>query len=339
MSDLTSRTFAGSGGVGATLLTAAADPTAQTGLAAGTTSVNIGSFTAPSGGTAPYTASVALSQSEGSGASLSGTPPGDYTVSSLENLDECLVECTWTDADNNVTFNTCPVSVLAAAAAGLVSLVDWTSTSEAFAGGEGDYTIGGLSCRLDYRGGVGPSAFAMTNGEIVTTIAEGNSAYLRIDLGIDVSKIPYLLVFCCQNVGDDSGSNVILQVADDNTIIHNSNHFQILLGSPSDTELKQRECTASTPSFTTVNALTGLTDVTTTPTRMMLQVFGHHVQASYDQGTYALPTLDGAALANVGPNAWRGPSGSGAPGDRRFIGIQFNAGATAHIAVYKLELS
>ena len=70
-----------------------------------------------------------------------------------------------------------------------------------------------------------------------------------------------------------------------------------------------------------------------------MQVFGSHVQASYDQGTYALPALNGAPLANIGPNAWRGPSGSGAPGDRRFIGINFAADATVHLAVYKLEIA
>jgi hypothetical protein len=271
--------------------------------------------------------------------SSSGSGLGAYTYSGQADGDSYAHYLTAKDSAGSIVATAVhQVDIAAPAGATLDSLVDWSGTSEAFASGEGDYTIGGLSARLDYRGGVGPATFAMVSGEITTTIAEGNSAYLRIDLGADMSQTPYVAVLSCQNIGADTGANMMFQAADDNTIVNNSNHFQILVGSPADTQLKERECTASTPSFTTLQTTT-VTDITTTPTRMMMHVFGNHVQASYDQGTYGLPALDGAPLSNVSANAWRGPSGSGSPGDRRFLGINFNAGATCRIAAYKLETS
>ena len=281
--------------------------------------------------------SARITNASGSTSIASGSGLGPYVVTGFTDSSAYALALNALDVGGNV-LGTAIRDVTGTVAGGgaMVSLLDWSDISEAFAAGEGDYTIDGLSCRLDYRGTSGPSSIDMTNGEIVVELDEGDIAYLRIDLGLDVSEIPYILVFGCTDVGADSGSNLILQNADDNTIIHNSNHFQMLLGQSSGTKLLERECTSSSPSFTTVNSITGLTDIKTTPTRMMMQVFGSHVQASYDQGTYALPALNGAPLSNIGPNAWRGPAGSGTPGDRRFLGINFNAGATVHLAVYKL---
>ena len=321
-----------------TPVTPPADTTELVTTGAAPAAFTFGVWTDPDGLIDSYSARII--NAAGSTSIASGSGLGAYAVTGFTDASAYALALDALDSGSNVLGTAIrEVTGTVATSVAMISLLDWADISEAFAGGEGDYTIDGLSCRLDYRGTAGPTTFGMINGEIVVALDEGDIAYLRIDLGLDVSTIPYLLVFGCTGVGADTGANLLVQVADDNTIVNNSNHFQMLLGSPADTQLKQRECTSSTPSFTTVNQISGMTDVTTTPTRMMLQVFGHHVQASYDQGTYALPTLDGAPLANIGPNAWRGPSGSGAPGDRRFLGINFNAGATVHLAVYRLEIA
>ena len=64
--------------------------------ASGTTS-KVLTFAAPTGGSGTYTAAAALTQATGSGASLSGTAPGNLTVSSLEDGDVVRVTVTYTD--------------------------------------------------------------------------------------------------------------------------------------------------------------------------------------------------------------------------------------------------
>ncbi len=80
-----------------TPLAASADPAAQS-LATGSTSSAGVTFSAPTGGSGSYTYSAALVQHVGTGATLSGSGVGPYTVSSLEDGDLVSVVLTSTDA-------------------------------------------------------------------------------------------------------------------------------------------------------------------------------------------------------------------------------------------------
>ena len=96
--DSTGFSFASSGGgpvTPYTPLVPGADPANQN-LATGTTSTTV-TFNAPSGGSGGYGYSATLDQIRGTGASLSGSGLGPYTVSSLEDGDELQVILTVTD--------------------------------------------------------------------------------------------------------------------------------------------------------------------------------------------------------------------------------------------------
>jgi len=80
-----------------TPLAASADPAAQS-LATGSTSSAGVTFSAPTGGSGSYTYSAALVQHVGTGATLSGSGVGPYTVSSLKDGDLVSVVLTSTDA-------------------------------------------------------------------------------------------------------------------------------------------------------------------------------------------------------------------------------------------------
>ena len=162
-----------------------------------------------------------------------------------------------------------------------------------------------------------------------------------IDLGVDVDDSPWVVDAIADNVASAGSSAAIFwQVADDTTIPHNTGHFQWLLGVTSATTLRERECTRF-PSlqFTTANDRT-ITDYTTTPTRMQGIVLGDYVHLSFDQTSSAFPTANGQQLGTAGPNDWRGPSGTGAPGNRRYLHVQFGnyvGSAEFKIRAYRLR--
>ena len=80
-----------------TPLSPSADPVAQS-LSSGTTSSAGVTFSAPTGGSGSYSYSAALVQHVGTGAALSGSGLGPYTVSSLEDGDLVSIVLTSTDA-------------------------------------------------------------------------------------------------------------------------------------------------------------------------------------------------------------------------------------------------
>ena len=83
--------------VGKVILTPGAAPANQT-LPAGTTTSGAVTFTAATGGSGSYTYSAALVQTSGTGASLTGSGLGPYTVSGLADDDVVTVILTSTDA-------------------------------------------------------------------------------------------------------------------------------------------------------------------------------------------------------------------------------------------------
>ena len=286
----------------------------------------------------------------GSSSISSRTDRGPYVFGNNANGNTGTLSLTARDSSNNALATATHTFSIAAAASGvtLADLVDFSGTSYNFlttggggSGGAGAHTVGGLSVTLDYRGTSGPSALAMSSGTIACTLSSGNKAYLIIDIGADVDDSPWVVNGVATNVASGGSSAAIFwQVADDTTIPHNTGHFQWLLGDTGVTKLLERECTRY-PSlqFTTANSRT-ITDYTTTPTRMQGIILGDYVQLSFDQGTASLPAVDGKQLGTAGPEDWRGPSGVGTPGNRRYIHLQFNnfvGSAEFKIQAYRLR--
>ena len=334
------------GGGGGSTVTAPSPTSQSVSAGASLSAKTFGSFTDSGGLIDNYVAAV--TNAAGS-AAVSGSGLGAYTFGSTANGDSGTLSLTARDASNNALATATHSFKIAASASGitLADLVDFSGTSYNFlttggggSGGAGAHTVGGLSVTLDYRGTSGPSALAMSSGTISCTLGSGNKAYLIIDIGADVDDSPWVVNGVATNVAS-GGSNAAIfwQVADDTTIPHNSKHFQWLLGSTGVTNLLERECDSSSPSFTNVNTRT-ITNYTTTPTRMQGIVLGDYVQLSFDQGTASLPAVDGKQLGTVGPNDWRGPSGAGTPGNRRYIHLQFNnfvGSAEFKIQAYRLR--
>ena len=85
-------------------------------LASGTTSSSAITFQAPTGGSGASTPSVALAHVNGSGAALSGSGLGGYTVTGLEDGDLVKVTCTHTDdGDGQVVTDVAVIGVGTAA--------------------------------------------------------------------------------------------------------------------------------------------------------------------------------------------------------------------------------
>jgi hypothetical protein len=118
----------GAGGGGNPDLVSGGAPTnGSQAKASGTTSSDAITFQAPTGGSGSSTPSAALAHVVGSGASLSGSGLGPYTVNSLEDADVVTVTCTHTDdGDGQVVKDVAVVDVAAAGASGAA----WTTVLE-----------------------------------------------------------------------------------------------------------------------------------------------------------------------------------------------------------------
>lgn len=319
----TSPTFpgalSGGGGGNPDLVTGGAPVNGSQAKASGTTSSDAITFQAPTGGSGSSTPSAALAHVVGTGAGLSGSGLGGYTVTGLEDGDVVTVTCTHTDdGDGQVVKDVAVVSVAAAAGATYPdNVLDWSSSSETFASGEGAYTIGGLSVTLSYNGGAGPDSLSITNGLIAADCTSGGEAFLIVDLGEDVSAERVIAYLTCTNLGGGSGGWALLKVSANATVGHAANQAQYLIGtSGTATALRSREANGAA-SFATANDHT-VTDVTTTPTRVAIRCTGPAWDESYDQGSAAMPTT-GAMLGTVGSNRYNDGSGAVASQDRRYV--------------------
>jgi hypothetical protein len=119
----TSRVVQGAVTVAATAagVTSGAAPAGQA-LAAGTTTVTIGTWGAASGGTAPY--NYALTESSGSGVTISGSGLGPYTAAGLVDGQTYVFLLTITDAALVKGYSVVTVSVSPSSALGGYKLVD-----------------------------------------------------------------------------------------------------------------------------------------------------------------------------------------------------------------------
>ena len=106
----------GTGGGNPDLVSGGAPTNGSQAKASGTTSSDAITFQAPTGGSGASTPSAALAHVVGSGASLSGSGLGPYTVNSLEDGDVVTVTCTHTDdGDGQVVKDVAVVDVAVAA--------------------------------------------------------------------------------------------------------------------------------------------------------------------------------------------------------------------------------
>jgi hypothetical protein len=299
----------------------------------GTTSSDAITFQAPTGGSGSSTPSAALAHVVGSGASLSGSGLGPYTVSSLTNNDVVTVTCTHTDdGDGQVVKDVATVSVAGGAGGGVAypdTLLDWSASSETFAAGAGAYTIGGLSVTYSLAGTSGPTSIGLVNGVLTVVCGASEEAYLVVDLGVDVTD-ETVVAYCTSDSVSAGGSSAILFMLSTGTNIGNAaNQFQASVGhAGTETTILVRE--ANSPSnFTNIESLS-VTDISTTPTRICLTWDGASGTYSYDQGSATLPT-DGDNLATTGANVNNDGSGAVTRQNRRYVHLWIKTSGTYRI--------
>ena len=219
-------------------------------------------------------------------------------------------------------------------------ILDWSSASESFSAGEGTYTIGGLSVTLDYDGSAGPTSIALTSGVLTVEADDTDYAYLIIDLGEDFYGVPLWAAITTTGVaGLGSITAVQWQMADDTTIGNDAGHWQELIGQGGTATALLGRWASGPLTFTAVNSRT-VTDVTTTPTRVVARIDGNDVIPSYDQGSASLPS-PGDDAGTLGPAAHSGSAGAytiaSAGRNLRYMHIAVRCDATIRVAAAKLE--
>lgn len=300
---------AGGGGTPPTPPAATTEAVAAGGSPSATT---FGAFTDPGSVISSYQAT--LTSTVGTTALAGGSGLGPYTYSGFADGDSFVVELDAKDAGGNVVATAVHAVDIAAAAGGstLSPLAEFAGVSYDFlttggtsgTGGEGPHTVNGYSFTLSYNGTSGPDSLAFVSG-VLTHVGNVSTkqAYLILDLGTDVSDIPYVLNLSTSGLGASSSQSFIYRVAEHGTPGAQDDTMGALFGWVSsgnladDTAIIWREA-ASPTSYYTVQQLTGLTDITTTPTRTASHVMGGAILVSYDQGTAALPT-DGRVLGTA----------------------------------------
>jgi titin len=169
----TSRVVQGAVTVAATAagVTSGAAPAGQA-LAAGTTTVTIGTWGAASGGTAPY--NYALTESSGSGVTISGSGLGPYTAAGLVDGQTYVFLLTITDAALVKGYSVVTVSVSPSSAMGRYEVLaecdftdaDWTALSST------DATVNASAWQhiLYAADGVTPRAYVLNGSSQARTL-------------------------------------------------------------------------------------------------------------------------------------------------------------------------
>ncbi len=230
---------------------------------------------------------------------------------------------------------------------GLASILDFSGVSYNFlttggtggTGGTGPHTVNGASMTPDYNGSSGPDALAFVSGVLQHT---GNvstkQAYLIIDMGLNVQTQPLVINLSAANLGSSSSQSFIPRIATHNTVGVQDNTLGALWGwdgAADDTSILVREANSGV-SFTTIEQLTSLTDISTTPTRFAYHFLSGAALISYDQGTAALPT-DGSVLGTALSSNLGIGSGATTRQNRRYIHLFLLESVDVRINSYKLE--
>jgi len=165
-------------------------------LAAGTTSSNSFTFNAPTGDT--YVTSVAVSHLVGSGATVSGSGLGAYTVNSLEDGDIVLVTATHTGTDGDIVKESFIIYV-AATSVTFNTYSTWSALNSASSPSDGDYGLvqqGESAQTMKYIGTFDsvavnawlPAGFAERMTGLVTD-SSSNKCYFDVPAGDDLSAV------------------------------------------------------------------------------------------------------------------------------------------------------
>jgi hypothetical protein len=267
-----------------------------------------GAFTDPDGVIASYSAT--LTNVVGA-TTVSGSGLGPYTFSGTVDGDSFALELDALNGSGQVVATAVHAVDVAAAAGGanLEPLAEFSGVNYDFlttggtsgSGGEGPHTVNGYSFTLSYNGTTGPDALAFVNGVLQHTGNVSNKqGYLILDLGTDVSDIPYVVNLSTSNLGASAGQSFIYRIAEHGTPGSIDDTMGALFGwdgAADDTSILWREA-ASASSHDTIEQVTGITDITTTPTRTANHVMGGAMCISFDQGTAALAT-DGRVLSRA----------------------------------------
>jgi hypothetical protein len=208
-------------------------------------------------------------------------------------------------------------------------------------GGEGPHTVNGISVTLSYNGTSGPDALAFVSGVLQHT---GNvstkQSYLIFDMGEDVDTVPLVVNVSTANLGTSSGQSFIWRVSVSGSVGSPDNTLAALYGYTgsvaSDTAIFFRESNGG-GSFTTIQALSGLTDITTTPTRTAIHLLSGAAMVSYDQGTATLPT-DGTVYTNQLTKNLGIGTGATNRQNRRYVHIFCLEDVNVQLNAYKTEL-
>lgn len=301
----------GGGGGGDSIVTPPSSTTEAVAAGGSPAAKTFGAFTDPDGVIDNYNATII--NAVGS-TTVSGTGLGAYTFSGSADGDSFTLKLDARDSSNNILATALHTVNVAAAAGGttLDPLAEFSGVNYDFmttggtggTGGEGPHTVNGYSFTLSYNGTSGPDSLAFVSGVLQHT---GNvstkQAYLILDLGSDVSDVPYVVNLSTSNLGASAGQSFIYRIAEHSTPGAQDDTMGALFGwvasdnLADDTAIMFREA-ASPTSYYTVQQVTGLTDITTTPTRTASHVMGGAICISYDQGTAALPS-DGRVLGTA----------------------------------------
>ena len=284
---------------------------------------------------------VGVRTSDDSAVSVTGstttTPSATLTAADLTAGEAFRMTSTYTvgSLSDSVT------SVVRVAAVGgggaWTNVLDWSASSETFAAGVGNYTIGGLSVDYDYQGTVGPTSIDLSSGVLTIVGDSTHIAYLTIDLGENFANVPLWAVVTADAVSNVAGSSAIWwQMADDTTPANAAGHWQELIAPAGvKTDLLGRWATSPT-AFANVNSRT-VTDVETTPTRVSAIISGVTIRPSFDQGSASLPAA-GAILGTDGPKSYGAIGGvydTTNAKNQRYLHIRTACSATIRLAAAK----
>ena len=280
----------GSGGGGNPPLKPDTDPEDQT-LGSGSTTTSV-TFSAANGGSGSSTPSVSIQGTPGSGASLSGSGLGPYTISGLTDGEVINVICEHTDDDTGdaqVVQNSALVCV-SNPPAGVTEVLEFDGINYDFTtSGPGTHTVNGYT--IDYYENGTVTQCEFING--VLTVASNNGSYpiLIIDIGEDVYEDEYTChVLMDITTEDTSVSNYFLSVQTNDTNASANKQYQTLAGfSGSLTNLRARYANSST-AFVNSSPDRTITNITTTTTLITTRWDVGRMDCSYEQGVTSIPT-------------------------------------------------
>ena len=300
----------------------------------GTTASSAITFQAPTGGSGASSPSVALSHVSGSGASLSGSGLGGYTVSGLADGDVVTVTCDHTDSGDGQIIT--DVAVVSVAASGGVAGATWTTVHEvdfttditdlSVVKGAGDVTLyeaDGSTVKATVgfanrtAGGGGSLAITAAAGGMLLTTTGGSGkaqfGYIKLTeaaTGIDWDDgHRYAVDFLLDTLALGANTTFVLTGLGNNVGGINSGFNMVSrLQRVSATSYRQSARRRSNgASSVGAEQQTGTSAPTSIACRMIVHSGGDLLDLYWDEGT---AYLSGVPVPTIGAALWRSKSGS-----------------------------